>query len=107
MLRQRRNLGCENVLRICSAYACATGCENQCLPSLGAAGPRPKESLSQTEGDMGSLDTAASPKVFTHTQKQTSTLLDEAGRRARGSGCEAVPASPLDQGSEPALAPAP
>jgi len=55
---------------------------------------------------MGSLDTAASPKVFTQTQKQTSTLLVEAGHRARGSGCEAGPASRLDQGSEPVLAPA-
>jgi len=35
--------------------------------------PGLKESLSQTEGDMGSLDTAASPSVFTRTQKQTST----------------------------------
>ena len=66
--------------------------------------PLLKESLSQTEGDMGSLDTAASTKVFTQTQKQTSTLLDEAGHRARGSGCEAGPASRSDQGSEPVLA---
>ncbi len=41
--------------------------------------PLLKESLSQTEGDMGSLDTAASPSVFNRTQKQTSTLLVEAG----------------------------
>jgi hypothetical protein len=75
VLRQRRNLGCENVLRICSAYACAAGYENQCLPSLGAAGPRSKESLSRTEGDSGSNDTAPSPSVFSRTEKHHWTIL--------------------------------
>jgi len=80
VLRQRRNLGCENVLRICSAYACAAGYENQCLPSLGAAGPRSKESLSRTEGDSGSLDTAVSPRVFSEGQKHHWTILPPDGR---------------------------
>jgi hypothetical protein len=72
------------------------------LPGREAAPER--KLLPRRQGDMGSLDTAASPGVFNRTQKQTSTLLVEAGHRARGSGCEAGPASRLDQGSEPALA---
>ncbi len=63
--------------------------------------PPVKESLPQTEGGSGSLDTAHSPCLFIQTQKQASTALPEKGHQVRGSGCEAGPASRLDKGSEP------
>lgn len=56
----------------------------------------PKKSITQSTGGMGTFVTAAFPSVFTQSQKQASTLLADAGHRARGSGCKAGPPSPLD-----------